>query len=487
MLVRMKSGKLLHSGLRILTYTICFVCTVLLPVHAQEMLGISNSNFAGNMGMGLNPSLFVGSPYRHEINVISGDFFIDNDFVYLKKRSALISKSIRGENIPEEQVQNYTGSSTYKAYGNVFLRGPSYIQNKDRFSWGVHTALRSNVSGTDVPYHVAKFLKEGFDYSPQHDIHYVSDPFRSMSMAWGELGGTYGRKLYEKRDKGYLAGAITLKFLLGFDAAYANLSGFDYIVPSHDTLIINSATGEYGHSLSDGENTLEKPLHIRGFGGSADLGFTYYRGRVHGAGDCNERAEIRKKYKYRIGFSLIDFGLVSFGKQAKVFSFDNSSAFWPGIDTVEFASIMALDTAISNHFYGHPYQSQSGSSFKIFTPAAVSLQFDYCVMPRIYVNATWVQATPLNEMSIVRASQISITPRYETRKFEAALPFTIYEYTHPHLGLAFRYKMVVLGTDRLGSFTGLWDTTGYDIYFGLKFNVCDLKKKGGKKPFCPVN
>jgi hypothetical protein len=305
-------------------------------------------------------------------------------------------------------------------------------------------------------------------------------------MAWGELGGTYGRKLYEKRDKDYLAAAITVKLLLGFDAAYSNLTDFDYLVPSNDTLIVNSATGEYGHSLSDGENTLGKPFRIRGYGGGFDIGFTYYRGRVHGAGDCNQTAEIRKKYNYRLGLSLIDFGVVHFSNNAKVFSFDNSSTLWPGIDTVKFNSIMALDTAISNHFYGDPYQSQSASSFSIFTPAAVSLQFDYCVMPKIYVNATWVQATPLNDMSVVRASQFSITPRYETRKFEAALPFTVYEYKHPHLGVAVRYLYFVLGTDRLGSFTGLWDTTGYDLYFGIKFNACELRKKGGKQPFCPA-
>src|SRR6187401_1385008 len=103
------------------------------PVFSQEMLGISNSNFAGNMGMGLNPSLFVGSPYRHEFNIISGDLFVDNDFAYLKRRSSPIVKSLQGEPIPEEELNNYTSTSTKNVYGNVFLRGPSYIRNKEKF------------------------------------------------------------------------------------------------------------------------------------------------------------------------------------------------------------------------------------------------------------------------------------------------------------------------------------------------------------------
>ena len=466
---------------------IVLILGVSLPVFSQEMFGISNSNFAGNMGMGLNPSLFVGSPYHHEINVISGDLFLDNDFVYIEKRASPIKKSFSGESIPEEQIKNYTTTTPKNGYSNVFLRGPSYIENKEKYSWGFHTAFRNNLSATDVPYHLAKFIKDGFDYAPQHDIHYVSTPFRSATMAWGELGGTFGKKFYEVRDKSYLAGAVTLKFLLGFDAMYVNLSEFDYIVPSNDTLIVNSATGQYGHSLGDGDKSLAAPFKIRGFGGGMDIGFTYYRKKVHGAGDCNESAEIRKKYNYRLGFSIIDVGFVKFSKQSKIFSFEGNSTVWPGIDTVKFNSISDMDTSISYHFYGDPNASHQGSDFTIYTPTALSLQFDYCVMPRVYVNATWIQAIPLSKLAIVRASQISLTPRFETRKFEVALPFVLYEYEKPHLGLALRYKFIVLGTDRLGSFTGLWDTTGYDLYFGLKFNVCELKKKGGKKPFCPTN
>jgi hypothetical protein len=81
---------------------------------------------------------------------------------------------------------------------------------------------------------------------------------------------------------------------------------------------------------------------------------------------------------------------------------------------------------------------------------------------------------------------LAITPRYETRRFEAAIPVTLYEYKKPHVGFAMRYRFFVIGTERLGSFTGLWDTTGYDIYFGFKINVCELNKKVGKKPFCPA-
>jgi hypothetical protein len=146
-----------------------------------------------------------------------------------------------------------------------------------------------------------------------------------------------------------------------------------------------------------------------------------------------------------------------------------------------------MDTTISYHFFGLPDESQSGSKMNIYLPTGISLQFDYCIIPKVYANLSLVQAVPLSKYAIVRASQVAVTPRYETRNFEVAMPFTFYEYKTPHLGLAIRYRFIVLGTDRLGSFTGLWNTTGYDVYFGFKFNTCQLKGKGGKDPYCPVN
>jgi hypothetical protein len=147
-----------------------------------------------------------------------------------------------------------------------------------------------------------------------------------------------------------------------------------------------------------------------------------------------------------------------------------------------------MDTSISYHLYnGNPEASKSSSKFKIFTPTAISIQFDYCIIPRVYANFTWVQAVPLAKTAIVRSSQLAITPRYETRKLEFSLPIVLYEYKYPHAGLAVRYKFFVIGTDRIGSYTGLWDITGYDLYFGFKLNTCELQKKGGKKPFCPTD
>src|SRR5690606_8883306 len=56
----------------------------------QEMWGISNSNYSGNMGIFLNPSTIVGAPYRYELNVLAGDFFAENTYVYFPKEKNIV-------------------------------------------------------------------------------------------------------------------------------------------------------------------------------------------------------------------------------------------------------------------------------------------------------------------------------------------------------------------------------------------------------------
>ena len=121
----------------------------------------------------------------------------------------------------------------------------------------------------------------------------------------------------------------------------------------------------------------------------------------------------------------------------------------------------------------------------MFLPSAVSVQFDYAVKPKYYLNASVVQRIPLSVYAVRRSNQVSFTGRYETRSWEAAIPLTFFEYEKPHLGFTFRHGVLVLGTDRLGTFLGLWDSTGLDFFFGIKINRCQKffrKSKTG----CPV-
>ncbi len=450
---------------------------------AQETWGIANSNFAGNMGIFLNPSSIVGAPYKYEFNLLSGDVFEDNNYIYLKKNSGAFGKAISGETISDDRIDDYyTPTPPKRAYTSAYLMGPSYIRNKGNTAWGIHLAIRNGISANKVPYHLAKFIYEGFDYAPQHGTNYTSGPFKSAALGWGEIGGTYAKVINRWGEKNLLTAGVTANFLLGSYGIFVNAKSVDYIVPNSQLLIVNNLDAEYGHSPPDDrDNIFSDLLKIRGYGGSITLGITYINGRNRGAYDCNQTADNLKKYNYRLGFSLLDFGMISFGKKGtRKLLIDNRPAYWPGIDTVNFYNWFYMDTMLSNRFYGNPAESRVDNKIKVFTPSAASIQFDYCLKPKYYLNASLVQRIPLNAYTVRRPNQVALTVRYETRKFEVDFPLSFFEYKQLALGASIRYGILVVGTDRLGTFTGLFDSTGFDFFFGFKWTMCD-------KPFRKKN
>ncbi len=405
----------------------------------QETWGISNSNFAGNMGIFLNPSSIVLAPYKNEFNLLSGDIFLDNNYIYLRRKSKAIIKSIKGEGVQSERFGDYyTPTPDKKAYGSVYLMGPAYIKNNKKNAWGVHIALRSALSARAVPYHLAKFMYEGFDYQPQHQINYTAGPFKAAGMGWAEIGGTYARVLKrDSYDRHIIKAGISVNFLAGSFGLFLNSENVDYTVPNAQLLVVNQITAQYGHSSPiDGDQVMNDLLKIRGFGASTTIGLTYINNLNIAGFDCY--AENEKKYNYRLGISLIDLGYIHYkSKGTRRFDYNNNSTYWPGIDTTKFTNLFSFDTLLSSHFYG-PLASQSGTAFNVYLPSAASIQFDYCMAPKYYVNASVIQGVPVSDISVHRASQAAITIRYETRRREVAVPLTFFEYSKPHLGLAIR-------------------------------------------------
>src|ERR1700748_2922378 len=64
-----------------------FVIAIITGAHAQNYIGIRNSNYAGILGATLNPSSMIDSKLNWDINLASGTGDFDNDFLYIPKDS----------------------------------------------------------------------------------------------------------------------------------------------------------------------------------------------------------------------------------------------------------------------------------------------------------------------------------------------------------------------------------------------------------------
>ncbi|MCK9617791.1 MAG: DUF5723 family protein [Lentimicrobiaceae bacterium] len=442
---------------------------------------MTNSNYAGSVGVIQNPSSMLTSKLYFDINLLSGGAFADNNYVYFSKNEYKFSRFLQAN--PSFPEHGETGDIVYdnynkdlkSAYGNIRVMGPSAMVVSGKHAFAIYSGVRVGVSAHNAPYELAKFVFEELDAPEQFNVRYNdTKKFGFAAMAWGEVGVSYAYSVYEKRLD-HVAAGITIKKLFGYSGGYIAGNNIDYMVPNADTIFIYNLNAKGGLSLpvDYGNNEYPGPGGLfRGSGWGFDLGFTYEKKlkEISNRHYSNLCAQKYVDYQYRLGVSLVDIGSIKFTQNARALSFDNVSHNWYEVSDLNYTDIDSTLIEFSNRFYGNPTQLVSGNSFKIFLPTALSVQFDYHLAANYYLNSSLYYGFQLNAASLHRSSQISVTPRYESRYLEASLPISLYEFSKPRIGLALRLGFLTLGSDKLGSFFNMNDFYGMDIYFAIKFN-----------------
>jgi hypothetical protein len=438
-----------------------------LHLNAQEMWGISNSNFAGHMGLFLNPSTIVGAPYQYEINLIAADQFVDNTILYKPVNQKFLSEDYTGK-LQQGEKYYVNGKGVQNGFSHTLVIGPSYIHNKTSWAWSLHSAYRSELSTINISPELALMLSENFRTPELYGTTYSTKPFSSTYASWFEAGGTYG-KVFREDEHNIFKWAANVNLLIGLSGyAYDNTT-LDFTQIDSSQLIVHKMEASYSHTTS------ESPFAIQGFGLSTTTGITYIKNPNRGAFDCNMSNDRLKKYKYRLGVSLIDLGLIRFISNTQQYSVNTSNDFvWNGTDTLGFPSLNSLDSNLYRNLGG----TFEDKNFNIWLPLGISAQFDYQLQANLFANASVVNRIHLNKNQIARGNQINLSIRYERRRYEGALSFSMFEYSQPNVGIGLRYRSFVIGTDRLLQMLNLSDAKSFDIFFGLKFQFC-------KRPFSP--
>jgi hypothetical protein len=445
--------------------------------YGQELWGYANSNYSGIMGLHLNPAKIIGVPYEWEVNVLAADVFYDNNYVYLPKLTDVATKTSaenNGTNSNSNNVVVYRSGGDKHANVSGLILGPSFIMNKNKYAWAVHSSMRVMASANRIPTALIDAFQTKFDYAPLHSVVFKDMKVHTAGMAVGNIGFTFS-KLFMNRNTHWLAYGITVNGLVGFDGAYMHAEVGEYSIPDSNSLALNNVNIDYGHAA-------DASISPKGYGASGDIGLVYIHKRNPGAYECGKDADRRRRYEYKASFAVVDVGFVNFRRNASRYTINNGTVQWNYIDTAKFNGVDDFDRELSAHSSG----VTASNGFSLFMPAAASFQFDYCLRPRWYANLGIMQRIPLSDRQVYRANSIALVPRYETRKLEASVSVNMYEYEQVYMGAAFRYLFIVVGSDRLLSFIGD-DVRSMDLFFGLKFNSCMLKKKYKNKGACPMN
>ncbi len=451
---------ILKAKLSITLYLALFIMSI--SLSAQDNIGISGSNYSPTNTVLINPSSIVDSKAFIDINLAGASVYAHNDYVYIPKGQFNFFQLIKS---PEEQLiePKFDNSrSRYYAVADINVHGPSFTFAIGEHALGLYTGVRSVTDARNVSGELLRSTELGLAAESNWGVEQDIKNIRVNSLAWGEVGLTYG-KILKKRNRDLYTGAISVKKLFGIGGASVHLDNWNYMVLDTGTMETYHIAGKYGFNM---------PAWNSGKGWGVDVGITYKKALKdvtayvpHNKSQNCETCD----YKYKIAVAVLDIGRISFKPEFFTHEFDiTEESQWQGYNGIDAEDAEELDASISDGFN----LEEGDVKFRMPLPTALSFQYDYNFENNIYLNLGYIGGLPWkNAMGVQRGSQLSITPRFEVKRFEAALPVIFHRYKYPSMGLMLRLNSVIIGTDNIGTYLFNQDVYGADIYFSVKYTI----------------
>ena len=471
---------------------------LLLPfeISAQDFLGYTHSNYAGIVGAQHNPATLADSYYS--LDILLAGFGVEgaNNYVGVK-RSELRNPDFGNQNLYLRE------RNTKKA---VFFRNeillPGFMVSNEKFGWGIDMRIRTYANVDGVSRDLAHLLALGFDdpsyfMSDRHNRH-----VGITALSWFELGGTYAKTIWTGAEH-YVSVGVRPKLLLGLAAAYVFVNDFQYNFINDSTLAAYQSDVKFAHSTNlTFDGAMSPAYHLKfnpGIG--VDIGFVYeFRPDVLQKDNGKNFKpwpgyRERPAYKYRIGVSLTDLGIIHFKSGELSDQYTANSSDWD-INDVIFDS--TSPPPLYGTFKARTGGANAGDPFWMRLPLALNVNVDYMVRENFFINATAFSGLyfrNFNGKKVHELTRISITPRWEKRWYGVWMPVSFTRMGTVSLGTGIRLGPFVVGTtDILNLALGKKKIYNEDIYFVVKiplFPVGDGKgkkgkiKKGGPVDECP--
>ena len=456
-----------------------FVCTHL---FSQEQLGLRLGNYSGISGVRLNPTSGVNSPMGWDINIASMGYSFANDFAFIKDASvqSFLRNLLTLGPAPETKIEVPWQPTQFFDFFNqphekfvssfLFIGLPSYqINLESGHTLGFYVEQRGAFTTRQIPIDA-----DPYQQKEPLNVRYNIPSMNVTSMAWQEYGFNYAYQIGGGENGGLSVG-FNAKVLRANQGIFVKSSGGSAITKlTKDSVRVDALNATIGYTT----NYLEHPLHNNGFGFGFDLGAQL----VVGTGDFDNRP-----YLFRAGASLIDIGKANFNYFTDVhaikltesvdfhikdyYDLNPKDPYGDAIRRFNKQKSSRVDSSIQSH------------RFSLALPTALSLQGDIAMTENFFINGLLIQRIQLTELAISRDNLLAITPRFESRWFDASLPVSVLNYRQVRVGLTARLAFLTLGTDHLMSFIGQKRLSGSDFYVALKMNAFTLGKLGHNGSF----
>ncbi len=441
------------------------------PIHSQDRPAVNNSNYAGTLGVDLNPASMIDSRLWLDVHLAGLNAFVHNNYAYYPdSRTYDLLKGVDGNRIGFNR-------NHFKRHGfsDVTVHGPAVMLSLNKHAFGIATSVSSYTHIANVPDEWLDVFQNGYTWAS--DL--VGDhTWRNISvkhLTWGETSISYAHMF--KVDRVHMfSGGLTVKRLFGINSANLNLRELSGTMDHENTVMLHKIDGDYSYV---------EPDRMVGKGWGVSIGINYRRA-LNDANYEYYTPHVQNwkckgmKYRYKFGLSLVDFGSITIDRNATLYTYKRDFTTENNIDSLAI-QISDSPTKLAETIFEDANLSDPETAWKAWLPTAVSGQFDYYLeYYNIYFNATIIQRWGRKRMNgTERANILTLTPRYETRHFEASLPLTLLEYRYPLPGVALRYRFLTLGTDNLTPWVYKKNLYRSDVYFHLRIPVAS--KRGCKE------
>ena len=469
-----------------------FSALYLVGAQAQDLLGISSSNFGGLSSVYINPANLADNRLNVEIQLGGTGFGLANNFMGFKPsylvRDGGLTSSVYPLLDPTPPTEDFTTANfqdNRRAFVNNNIYLPSLlvsINEKNSISLSARARTYLNVDGVGAE--LFQFGYNSLNYPSLYNTRITNEKLSIQTMTWMEYALGYGRVLIDQ-EKHFLKAGVTLKALQGLQSAYLFIDNLDYAVNSDSTVSLYNADVQYGHSTNfeaNQDNANYRVVSNLGLG--FDFGVIYewrpdYAKHKHDMdGETNVWKRNENKYKLKVGVSMTDLGGVKFSKGGQSGDFTANTSNWD-ISKLDFGTtpIAALDDTLTARFGG----TNAGANYKMNLPTAFSTQIDYHIWRDLYINQTNFIAFGFNSNpnKIHDFTTISVTPRWDHRIAGVSIPISYNSLMGTRTGLALRLGPVTFGTSSMypyraflrGDGFGTKDITGLDAYVLVRIPI----------------
>ena len=413
-----------------------------------------------------------------DFQIVGGGVYFNNNFVYGRNTSVRHAIQDR-DNLSEDDLGYAVNRAPYHVYNRNFVQSLIGVWSQGDHAVGISFGGYSYIDARKIDETIGRFIENGVaNYTAQHLIDYQFNKFRANALAYGEAKISYAYTFKKERQDMLMAG-FSFKKIFPVVGSGISIRNLDYNVNNDTVLHVDRLVADFMVQPNPGFN-------MRG-GWGLDLGFTYQKmkGVARNYYPNSKKGSCKRLfYKYKVGVSILDLGYAKFPENSITYVGYELNPF----DILNYADIQADIETFPEQFIENessPDQGFINKPHKMSLPTSLSVQFDYNLWKNlVYVNATWVHGIPPFRWAFGprRAHSLSVTPRFESKWFDLALPLSLYEYRYPQLGASLRLWFLTIGTDKLINMVSRTDVYGADIYFHLKWPItrnpkCKFKGK----------